>query len=823
MNPGAPQLVSVDGHRIRLTNLDKVLYPATGTTKGEVLDYLARIAPVLLPHVRHRPATRKRWPDGVDGPVFFQKDADASTPSWVRTHRIRHRASTDDYVLVDDLATLTWLGQTATLEIHVPQWRVGRAGAHLPPDRLVLDLDPGEGAGLPECAEVARCAREALTGMGLDPLPVTSGSKGIHLYAALDGRQDADRVAAAAHELARHLEAEHPDLVVSDMKKSLRAGKVFVDWSQNNGAKTTVAPYSLRGRERPTVAAPRRWEELDDPHLRQLTYSEVLERVERDGDLLAGLTAGDPVGAGANPRPASRPASRPAPGPAPRPAAAPAPPARPARLRAYDAKRDPARTPEPFDNGGEPRADGAPTFVIQEHHARRLHWDFRLERDGVLVSWALPKGEPTDPKQNHLAVQTEDHPLAYGGFEGTIPNGEYGAGTVTIWDRGTYRPEKWREGAEVIVTLHGERHGSRRLALIHTGSGDDEHAWLIHRTKEQPSDEGTRPGGLVVRPMLASLATPAERRRLAADPVGRDAHWAFETKWDGYRAIAVVEAADGGRRLRLLSRTGQDLTGTYPELAVLADQVTGELPVVLDGEIVALDRSGRPDFHRLQRHAGRVDLMVFDVLRVGSRSLLRAPYDERRRVLAGALDSAGPVHVPEAFDGDVEAALATSRRLGLEGVMAKRRDSTYLAGRRSRQWLKLKHTRTQEVVVVGWRPLHAGEPREDRHRAGSLLLAVPGPDGALRYAGRVGTGFGDADRRAVAARLASLRRTEPPLAGVPPVDARHARWVRPELVGEVEAAQWTADPATDPGARLRAPSWRGWRDDKRPDEVVVEV
>jgi bifunctional non-homologous end joining protein LigD len=827
MSPDTSQPFTVDGHRIRLTNLEKVLYPETGTTKGEVLDYLARIAPVLIPHTRHRVATRKRWPDGVDGPVFFQKNADASTPSWVRTHRIKHTSSTNDYVLVDDLATLTWLGQTATLEIHVPQWQVGRAGAHLAPDRLVLDLDPGEGAGLPECAEVARLARDILAGMGLDPMPVTSGSKGIHLYAALDGRQDTDQVSAVAHELARYLEAEHPDLVVSDMKKAIRGGKVLVDWSQNNGSKTTIAPYSLRGRAHPMVAAPRTWAELEDPDLRHLTYEEVLERVARDGDLLAPLLGAHL--AQLEPTPDHL-----------------------ARLEAYNAKRDPAKTPEPFGSG-EARPEGAPPrFVIQEHHARRLHFDFRLEHEGVLVSWALPKGEPTTPNQNHLAVQTEDHPLAYGDFEGEIPKGEYGGGSVSIWDRGTYEQEKWREGAEVIVTLRSEGRGSRRLALIRTGKGDDENTWLIHRTKDQPGDtpdaspdedapqtasadrapekpasppaDGPAEVHVPLRPMLASSATVAERRELTADGTGREPRWAFEMKWDGYRTLAVVEAAPGGgRRLRLLSRTGQDLTATYPELGVLADQVRGDLPLVLDGEIVAIDSAGRPDFRRLQRHTGPVDLMVFDVLQAGSRTLLRTPYDERRGVLGRVLEPQKPIHVPPAFDGDLDAASATSQRLRLEGVMAKRRDSTYTTGARSRLWLKFKHTRTQEVVVVGWRPLHAGEPRSDDRFVGGLLLAVPGPGGELRYAGRVGTGFSDAERRAVATRLTSLARQTPPLDGVPRIDARYAHWVRPSLVGEVEAAEWTADPAADPDARLRAPSWRGWREDKSPDEVVVEL
>lgn len=288
----AAQTVSVGGHRLKLTNLDKVLYPATGTTKGEVLAYLAAVADVLLPHASNRPATRKRWPNGVEGPVFFQKNLDAGTPTWVRRRTIQHKDHANEYPLVNDLATLTWLGQVAALEIHVPQWQFGRTGVQKNPDRLVLDLDPGEGAGLPECAEVARLARDVLRGMGLDPLPVTSGSKGIHLYAALDGHQTTDEVSAVAHELARYLEAEHPDLVVSDMKKALRGGKVLVDWSQNNGNKTTIAPYSLRGRAHPTVAAPRTWDELDDPDLAHLDKDQVVERVQSMGDPLAALTAG---------------------------------------------------------------------------------------------------------------------------------------------------------------------------------------------------------------------------------------------------------------------------------------------------------------------------------------------------------------------------------------------------------------------------------------------------------------------------------------------------------------------------------------------------
>ncbi|WP_345448643.1 non-homologous end-joining DNA ligase, partial [Microbacterium fluvii] len=374
------QLVTIEGRRLRLTNLDKVLYPSTGTTKGEVIDYYSRIARMLLPHLAGRPVTRIRWPEGVDHPSFFAKDLERGAPDWVARRAIDHSGGAKDYPLVDGLPTLVYLAQVASLELHVPQWRFDEKGRRAHPDRLVLDLDPGQGTGLAECAQVARWARDILTGMGLGPVPVTSGSKGIHLYAPLDGAQTSEQVTAVAHELARAIEADHPDLVVSQMAKIQRGGKVFIDWSQNNGAKTTIAPYSLRGRDQPTVAAPRTWEELDDPELRHLLLDEVLERATR-GDLLAALR--------------------------PQPTAS-------APLAAYIAKRSASATPEPVP--ASPTADasapaGRPRFVIQEHHASRLHWDFRLEHDGVLVSWAVPKGVPADSGRNALAVMTEDHPL----------------------------------------------------------------------------------------------------------------------------------------------------------------------------------------------------------------------------------------------------------------------------------------------------------------------------------------------------------------------------------------------------------------------------
>ncbi|MGQ7788894.1 non-homologous end-joining DNA ligase [Nesterenkonia sp. K-15-9-6] len=292
--------VTVAGRRLSLSNLDKEMYPATGMTKADVQEYLRAVAPVMVPHLRGRPVTRKRWPDGVgtaESPMkpFFRKALEDSAPDWVPRIDQQHQDHTTTYPLVDDEAVLAWFGQVAALELHVPQWRVDDAGDPQPPDRMVLDLDPGDGSDLRDCAQVARWCAELLDGMALTGIPVTSGSAGIHLYAALDGSRTSPEVSAVAQELTQALEKEHPDQVVSRMDRSARRGKVFIDWSQNSRSKTTVAPYSLRGRPRPTVAAPRTWEELEDPDLRQLECDEVLRRVADGLDPLQDLSDSDAV------------------------------------------------------------------------------------------------------------------------------------------------------------------------------------------------------------------------------------------------------------------------------------------------------------------------------------------------------------------------------------------------------------------------------------------------------------------------------------------------------------------------------------------------
>lgn len=818
----AEQTVSIGGRRLRVTNLDKVLYPETGTTKGEVIEYYTRIAPLLIPHVVGRPVTRKRWPEGVGtdddpGMVFFAKDLERGAPSWVKRMPIPHSTGTKNYPLAGDVPTLVYLAQVASLELHVPQWRFTADGERGDADRLVLDLDPGPGAGLPECAVVAGWARSILSDMGLDPYPVTSGSKGIHLYTALPPGQSTEQASMLAKELARAIEADHPDLVVSSMKKAERGGKVLIDWSQNNGSKTTIAPYSMRGRTHPTVAAPRTWDEIEAPGLRHLLFDEVLERMDELGDPMAAL------GYYAGGRDAEA-------GP----------------LSTYIAKRTASRTPEPVPEnplGATPHGE-QPTFVIQEHHATALHWDFRLEHEGVLVSWAVPRGVPHSYKRNNLAIMTEDHPMEYATFEGTIPAGEYGGGTVTIWDDGRYELEKWRDD-EIIATLEGRPGGPLgrvRLALIRTEGEGEKSSWLLHRMKTDAAGR-PQPDGIVVepspqadehppapretarpahephelRPMLATSAVPGIARQAAAR--WGDEAW-VEGKWDGIRAVGVWD----GSRLRLVARSGNDVTHRYPELTDV-DAGLGPAPAVVDGELVALEPDGRPSFPLLQsrmnleragdiaREARRtpVRYYLFDVLSHDGHDVAGLPLAERRGILESlALRAIPAITVPPVFD-DVDAALEASASLRLEGIVVKDPRSSYQRGLRSESWLKVKHTRTQEVVIAGIRPGKGGRTGT----FGSLLLGIPGPDG-LQYAGRVGSGFTDRMLTSLLRTLTPLRIDDNPLTGVPALDARDALWVRPELVGEVEYGEFT------PGGILRHPRWRGLRSDKSPADVRRE-
>jgi bifunctional non-homologous end joining protein LigD len=459
-------------------------------------------------------------------------------------------------------------------------------------------------------------------------------------------------------------------------------------------------------------------------------------------------------------------------------------------LEDYRRKRDPSRTAEPFSGR---RTRGDPVFVVQRHDARRLHYDLRLERDGALASWAVPKGIPLARGERVLAVHVEDHPLDYADFAGTIPAGQYGAGTVEIWDRGTYELLEEKRNGGLTVRLHGERCDGV-WALIPAKLDGDPKNWLLLR-----KDEGPGTGRTSYEPMLA---TPVD-----ALPPGDD--WLFEVKWDGYRALATVRGSD----VSLASRRGNDLTARFSSVARAIGRASRSSNVVLDGEVCALDERGRPRFGALQTGSGRLVFYAFDVLERDGEPLVGLPLRERREVLEEVIAPSETVRVSAVFT-DGEALLAAVEEQGLEGVVAKRASSRYQAGKRTREWLKVKTSGRQEFVVAGY-------TRGEGRRAGGFGALVLGVNeaGTLRWAGNVGTGFTDGEIARVLARLRPLERKASPFPDppkMPRVRKGDVVWVEPEVVAEVRFTEWTHE------GRLRAPVYLGLRDDKAAVEVRRE-
>jgi bifunctional non-homologous end joining protein LigD len=559
-------------------------------------------------------------------------------------------------------------------------------------------------------------------------------------------------------------------------------------------------------------------------------------------------------------------------------------PASSKRLAEYRRKRTFTSTPEPSGDGRSARRDSAEgaekgtatcatkgrakhvakgarshgaaggaaaaRFVVHEHHATRLHWDLRLERDGALASWAIPNGIPEDPEHNRKAIHVEDHPLDYLDFEGEIPQGQYGAGEVSVWDRGTYTCEKWRED-EVIVTFAGERLRGR-YALFHAGRSTQD--WMIHRM-DPPVDASAEEMPEFVQPMLARVST------LPAD----DSGWAFEVKWDGVRAIACSRPG----RIHLWSRNRNEVTAAYPELRALNREL-GSHSAILDGEIVAFDEDGRPSFELLQTRmhvrgdavvrrlakATPVTYVLFDLLWLDGHSLMDRPFSERRERLDELGLDGERWCVPEFHVGEGEAFLAATREQGLEGIVAKRLDSRYAPGRRDAGWLKIKHANRQEAVIGGFTTgkgaraatigaLHLGvyDPaggNGGNDAAGAVIRAggndaeasaggtdaggnagageggngAGGEGGSLIYAGKVGTGFDDAELERLAGLLKGLEQKQSPFVGTQPPSGAH--FVEPKLVCEVAFSSWTKD------GILRHSVYKGLREDKDAAEVVSE-
>ncbi len=790
----------VDGREVRLTNLDKVFWPDEGYTKGDVVAYYLTVADAVLPYVRERPLTMKRMPDGAFGDFFYAKQAPSHTPAWITTApvvAIRSGARID-YVVPTDSASLAWIANLGCIELHPWHSRVSSLGA---PDYAFFDLDPF-GVGFPVVRDVALHVRALLEQLGLRGYPRTSGATGMQVYVPLDPVHAYGDVRAFVERCCALINRADPSRTTMAWDVSRRDGRVFLDHNMNTEGRNIAATWSLRPEARAPIATPLTWDEVaQDVEPQDFTIATFgTELADRNALFAPVLDGGqDLVRASAG-------LGLPPPGPveahhriAEDDDAVPA--EEPGDLERYVAIRDFQRTPEPRDAEPAVGDEQPPRFVVQHHLATRLHHDLRLERGGTLRSWALPKGLPLVRGERHLAVQTEDHPLQYLDFSGEIPAGEYGAGPMRIWDTGDYDVREWTDD-KVTFRLHGQRH--RGVWHLIRPRGNEASQWLVSRVDEGIDVPDEPPS---YAPMLAST------REEAFD----DPQWRFEVKWDGVRVVATVTRPGLGRPYgtRLRSRRGNDVTATYPELAGLWERVLA-FTAVLDGEIVALDRDGRPSFERIQRRMNirdeqmarrmasevPVTYVVFDVLAVDGVDLSGLACERRLERLDDVLVPGGPVRRSESLGSSGTAAFEAVREAQLEGVIGKRLSSRYRPGQRTTDWVKIKVRRTVECVIGGWLPKSDVSGGTEPY---SLLAGLwDGP--RLRWVARVGSGLTSRERAALAARFDELAIDTCPFAPDDelPLDAR---WVAPEIVCSVEYAE-----VTDAG-RLRAPTYCGRRPD----------
>lgn len=847
MSRAQQQVVRVAGRDLALSNLDKPMYPETGFTKGQVIDYYTRVAPYILPHLKNRPITMKRFPDGIHGEYFYEKNAPSFTPEWIKTYPISRRSqkSTIDYVLINDLPTLVWSANLANLEIHPFLAQVPNPDV---PTMIVFDLDPGEQANILKSCEAALLVKTVLDKLKLKSFVKVSGSKGIHLHVPLNTKVTYEKTRPFAQSIAQFLEREHPELIVSEMAKVKRKGKVFIDWSQNAEHKSTVGVYSLRAKsETPYVAMPVTWDELrkavrkDNAETLFFEPEVALRRLKKSGDLFAPLLklrqklpkpfleiesdTGQTTGSNSE------------------------------TLETYRRKRDFSKTPEPPPSTRRRKRQGnRRLFVIQKHAASRLHYDFRLEIAGALKSWAVPKGPPYDLNERRLAMATEDHPMEYAGFEGLIPKGEYGGGTVMVWDTGTYElldGNYWKgklhfaldgkklKGEWVLVKGHEQNGKENAWYLMKTGASmarlsekkenssaltgrsmeqiakAEDAVWHSNKNGRQASPERKRE---IVDLESLSEATVGFIEPMLAQPVPElptdNRKWLYEIKLDGYRCLLGKSSS----KITLWSRRGNLLTKQFPRIARSGNALAPE--TLLDGEIVALDEAGRPSFNLLQHHRSKaqsIKFYAFDILVYRGRSVLGLELETRRELLRETLSTAeDPLQLSDAFETKLAELVRAAKKHSMEGIVAKQKNSLYEPGKRTGAWLKYRINCGQEFVIGGYTPDHPFD---------ALIVGYYEGD-KLYFVAKVRNGFVPQLRRDVYGKFKGLETETCPFINLPEKrrtqwaltaeEMKNCIWLRPELVAQIEFAEWTPD------GHLRHAKFVGLRDDKDARTVVRE-
>lgn len=723
------QTVLAGKRKLELSNLDKILYPGDGIVKAEVLQYYVTIAPYMLRYVRGRPLSLVRFPDGIEGEQFFQKNRPDWVPEWLHSVKL----GDIDYMLAEEDAAVVFLANLAALEFHQMQMR---PSVSQDADYMVFDLDPPENSNFEIVRDLALNLRPYLESLGYHVFVKTTGGKGLHLIMPLLPHSY-DIVFEAAKAAAVDFASRNKGVTL-EIKKERRAQNILLDVYRNRSGQTIVSPFSLRGKPGAPVSMPLSWEDLErarsplDYNLRN-AYDLI-----RQGDPWEGMYAHTAVPH--NARAKLAPVT--------------------AELETYKKKRSFDKTPEPAP---APSAATGQSFVLHRHHASHLHYDLRLEQDGALTSWAVPRGLPPRPGIKRLAVHTENHPIEYLTFEGKIPKGQYGAGEMWIFARGQYEITKQKKDGFYFRTHAEGLHGEYRM--IHTRDKE----WLMERLDEEPR--------LDFEPMLATQTETVP----SGDMI-------FEVKWDGIRALVFIE--DG--QITIRSRNGRDITAAFPEVAVPDSYHASS--AVLDGEIVCLDENGRPVFQnvirRLQNGANRkleqkfpAFIYLFDVLSLDGKRTLKDPLHLRRAWVQDLIRTGGAVRFSQSYP-DGQALFDAAKEHGLEGIMAKSPDSPYVLGRRSTSWVKIKVRSTMDCVIIGYTEGEGG-----REKLGSVHVAEKTESG-LHYVGKVGSGFSDEDINDLSARLATME-IERPTVKVPKVEK--GTWVEASLVCEVEYASKTRD------------------------------
>lgn len=758
---------AVGKRKLDLTNLEKALFPQDGIIKAELIEYYLKLAPTLLQHVKGRPLSLVRYPDGIDGEAFFQKQKPSYAPDWIADETLGGETRTR-YIVATEEATLVWLANQACIELHQTQCRAPHPEK---PDYMVFDLDPPEGSRVQQVAETASELKQHLDRLGYPAFVKTSGGKGLHVVVPIEPLWDYDRVFETTRKIAAPFVSARSRTTTLQIKKESRKGRILVDIYRNRPSQTIVAPYSVRGRAGAPVSMPVPWdrlEELADP----LEYNlrSVPDLLRNDGD------AWEAMGAYAV---KLHDAAR----------VRPARPSAPGSLEAYRRKRKFEKTPEPPPAlaGGSGNA-----FVIHRHHASRLHYDLRLEQEGVLKSWAVPRGLPPRPGVKRLAVAVEDHPLTYLKFEGSIPRGEYGGGEVWVFALGKHEITKRKKDGFYFRLQSREIHGEYRM--IRTRGREN----LLERVDPVQTDWLRDP----TDPMLClSGGTP---------PGSGD--WLYEVKWDGIRALVAIE--DGQAVIR--SRSRRDITRLFPELQTHVEAFRATCGL-FDAEIVCLDADGKPVFEnalkRLQlskesaiesssrRHPAVC--YVFDCLYLDGRAIVDEPLERRRAWVQDILRPDPTYRVSEAVVDGGELFEAASR-MGLEGIVAKRKGSSYLPGKRSDAWVKIKSRKTAECVVLGYTRGKGG-----RGETFGALQIGRYEEEELVYAGKVGSGFNDRTLGNIFKALGTVPTTRRGAAGGSPSDPETV-WLEPLLVCEVRFASVTRE------GRLREPVFVRLRPDLAP-------